>query len=225
MLEWLLELFFPPKCIVCDRRGLALCPRCRSRLPYLPPGVCGRCASYRSARTVCGACRRLSPALSWVRAPLSYSGPARRAVLTLKFRSGRYLAPTMGDLLREAIVMRPIAVDLVIPVPLSSKRLRMRGYNQAALLAEQIASLTGGVLAPEVLSRADRPPQQTLGARERLTNLTGVFTCSPRATVDGKSVLLIDDVITTGATVSACADTLAAAGARRISALAFARDL
>ncbi len=191
----------------------------------MPSGVCARCAGYRGARSVCSGCRRLSPALRWVRAPLTYSGPARRAVLTLKFRSGRYLVPTMGELLREAVLTWPMGVDLVVPVPLSSSRLRARGFNQAALLAEHVAPLTGGVLAPEVLSRTERPPQRTLGARARLTNLEGVFTCRSRTSVVGKSVLLVDDVITTGATVSACADTLAEAGAARVWALAFARDL
>jgi|SRR5579864_3173104 len=223
MLEWLLDQVFPPKCIVCDRRGLALCPLCRHHLPYLPLGVCGRCASRRRARAGCQGCRRLSPALRWVRAPLSYSGPARRAVLTLKFRSGRYLAPIMGDLLREALPR--IEVDLVVPVPLSPRRLRTRGFNQATLLAEQVTDSLHAILTPNVLTRRDRPPQSTLAAADRLANLTGVFACPRPGEVSGKRVLLVDDVVTTGATVSACADTLAEAGASRVWALAFARDL
>jgi ComF family protein len=223
VLEWLLDLVFPPKCLVCERRGVALCPGCRHHLPYLPGGVCPRCASHRRARGTCVGCQRLSPALSSVRAPLSYSGPARRAVLALKFRSGRCLAPTMGELLRAAV--SNLEVDLVVPVPLSAKRLRLRGFNQATLLAEQVAESVHGALSPDVLSRTDRPAQSTLSATERLSNLTGVFVCSRPDQVQGQRVLLVDDVITTGATVSACADTLAEAGAKRVFALAFARDL
>jgi predicted amidophosphoribosyltransferase len=114
-------------------------------------------------------------------------------VLTLKFRSGRYLAPLMGELLREQLGRQPLQADLVIPVPLAPKRLRQRGYNQALLLA----------------------------------NLEDAVTCRhPRArAIQGRRVLLVDDVVTTGATLSACAEALAGAGARRISALTFARDL
>jgi ComF family protein len=174
---------------------------------------------------VCRGCRPLSSALAWVRAPFAYDGAARRAVLMFKFRSGRYLAPTLGELLREALDSRRVEVDLVVPVPLSPARLRARGFNQAELLAEQVARSVNGVLAPEMLRRTDRPSQRTLAATERLSNLVGSFTCSRSADVRGRRVLLVDDVVTTGATVSACADTLADAGAGRVCALAFARDL
>ena len=141
----------------------------------------------------------------------------------MKFRSGRYLAPTMGQLLREALPA--MEADLVVPVPLSPGRLRARGFNQAALLAEQITTSVHGVLAPNVLTRTDRPAQSTLSATVRMSNLKGAFVCPRPEAVRGRRILLVDDVVTTGATVSACADTLAAAGAGRVFALAFARDL
>src|SRR5205807_8293866 len=102
------ETVFPARCIGCGRRGVALCHGCRVGLPYLPSGVCPRCASVRGARGVCRGCRRLSPMLSSVRAPFSYDGAARSAVLTLKFKSGRYLAPVMGEFLRELLARRPL---------------------------------------------------------------------------------------------------------------------
>jgi len=140
----------------------------------------------------------------------------------LKFRSGRYLAPLMGELLHEQVLLHAIDVDVVVPVPLSPARLRLRGFNQAALLAEHVAPVVHAPLC-DVLTRVERPSQRTLAATERLTNLRGAFACSTR--LDGARVLLVDDVVTTGATVSACADTLADAGASRIGVLAFARDL
>ena len=143
----------------------------------------------------------------------------------LKFRSGRYLAPLMGELLRDELVRHPLQADLVVPVPLAAGRLRQRGFNQAALLAEQVVLTVGGRVLADALERTTRPAQQTLTAVERLANLSGAFACPRPADVLGKRVLLVDDVVTTGATVSACADTLAEAGARRISVLAFARDL
>ena len=141
----------------------------------------------------------------------------------LKFRSGRYLAPLMGELIRSAVPS--LEVDLVVPVPLSPSRLRDRGFNQATLLAEQVADSVHGRLTPNVLTRRNRPAQSTLSATARLANMAGVFACAAPGEVRGKRVLLVDDVVTTGATVSACADTLAEAGAARVFALAFARDL
>jgi ComF family protein len=162
----------------------------------------------------------LSPALGWIRAPFAYAGAARSAVLTLKFRSGRYLAPLMGELLCDRI--QGLEFDLVVPVPLSPERMRTRGYNQASLLAEHVSDRLSTPLLP-ALSRAERPAQRSLGESGRLANLMGAFQCCRE--LGGERVLLVDDVVTTGATASACADTLAHAGASRICVLAFARDL
>lgn len=202
-----------------------MCQACRAGLPYLPGGVCSRCASLRGARGRCRGCRSLSAVLTSVRAPFSYDGAARSAVLTLKFRSGRYLAPVMGEFLREALARRPLQADLVVPVPLAPSRLRQRGFNQATLLAHEVEAAVRGVIVADALTRQDRPAQSTLTASRRLVNASGAFTCGRPADVEGQRVLLVDDVVTTGATISACADTLAEAGARRVSALAFARDL
>lgn len=216
----LTELLFPARCLGCQRRGTSLCADCRRDLPYLPREVCFRCATWRSVRGQCRGCQNLASALSWVRAPFAYAGAARTAVLSLKFRSGRYLAPLMAEFLVGAL--RDAHFDLVLPVPLSAARLRERGFNQAALLAQYV---TAGTLAPQALVRVERQPQHRLGATARLTNLSGAFACADTAQVSGSRILLIDDVVTTGATVSACADTLAQAGAARVCALAFARDL
>src|SRR5579859_1927103 len=216
----LADLLFPPKCIGCQCRGTPLCRGCRPELPYLPRSVCFRCASRRFGAARCRGCPRLSSTLSWVRAPFAYSGAARTAVLNLKFRSGRYLVPLMGDFLCPPL--RGAQVDLVVPVPLSPTRLRERGFNQALLLAQHVALAQRLVLAPQALTREDRKSQHTLNAAGRLRNLAGAFQCVDPRAVSGKRVLLVDDVVTTGATVSACADTLAEAGASAVCALAFA---
>jgi ComF family protein len=219
------EALFPARCIGCQRRGTALCTACRSELPYLPAGVCRRCASLKGPRGVCRGCRRLSPALSTLRAPFAYEGAARSAVLSLKFKSGRYLVPLMGEFLRHELELRPLHADVVVPVPLAPRRMKQRGYNQALLLAHQVAAAARAEVIVDALTRAERPPQQSLAAAERLINLRGAFTCRRPAEIFNRRVILIDDVVTTGATLSACTDTLAQAGARRVSALAFARDL
>jgi ComF family protein len=158
-----------------------------------------------------------------VRAPFAYAGAARTAVLNLKFRSGRYLVPLMGELMRGTVERHRAGFDLVVPVPLSQRRLRERGFNQAALLAERVAAQMQAPLADRLLTRVERASQRTLNAEQRLANLLGAFSCE--GLPPDPQVLLVDDVVTTGATVSACADTLAQAGARRVCVLAFARDL
>jgi ComF family protein len=163
--------------------------------------------------------------LSTLRAPFAYEGAARNAVLSLKFKSGRYLVPIMGEFLRRELELRPLQADVVVPVPLAPRRMKQRGYNQALLLAHQVATAAPHQAIVEALERTERPAQQSLGAGERLVNLVGAFTCRGAGDIHGKRVLLVDDVVTTGATLSACTDTLAQAGARRVSALAFARDL
>jgi ComF family protein len=160
-----------------------------------------------------------------VRAVCVYDGVARNAVHTLKFRSGRCVAPVLGELLREHLGRRPLRADLLVPAPMARHRLRERGYNQAALLAGQIVDQVGGTLAVDLLEKADRPPQQTLSAAERRRNLQDAIRCPRPGQVAGRRVLVVDDVMTTGATLSACADVLHEAGAERIFGLVFARDL
>ena len=218
------ETLFPARCIGCQRRGTPLCADCHALLPHLPRGLCARCATRRTAGGACRGCRRLSPSLRGIHAAFAYEGAARNAVLSLKFQSARYLVPLMGELLRESLETHPIHADLVVPVPLSARRLRRRGFNQAALLAERVSPALRGALC-EVLVREDRTAQVGLGAAQRLTNLAGAFRCVDPTGVHGQSVVLVDDVVTTGATASACADTLADAGASRVRVLAFARDL
>lgn len=131
----------------------------------------------------------------------------------------------MGSFLCDALAARPLQIDVIVPVPLSPGRSRKRGFNQAALLAEHVSRNLGQTLLLNALTRQERPPQSALKAADRLKNLSEAFAVADVEAVRGRHVLIVDDVVTTGTTVSACADTLARAGARRISVLAFARDL
>jgi ComF family protein len=150
----------------------------------------------------------------------------RTAIHQLKFRRARFLTFFLAQILAEALARRPLEADLVLPVPLSVSRHRERGFNQSELIAQELAKLGclpapgAGLLARPLEGR----PQVGLPAAERRRNLRGAFGCPRPDQVAGRRCLLIDDVMTTGATLSACALPLLAAGAERVMALVVARE-
>jgi ComF family protein len=144
----------------------------------------------------------------------------------LKYRHARVLAPLLAELLATSLSKRPLQADLVIPVPLSVRRFRERGYNQSMLIARELGSLTS-LPAPQdgVLARIrDTPPQVGLSAADRLKNMRGAFACVDPSRVRGRRCALLDDVMTTGATLEACAETLRQAGAEKVFGLVVARE-
>lgn len=143
----------------------------------------------------------------------------------LKYRRRAELAEPLGKLMAAYWTQHPMPVDVVVPVPLHAARLRERGYNQAALLAREMARRAGLAIDEQTLVRQRATsPQVDLNARQRKENVDGAFRCSSNA-LAGKQVLLIDDVCTTGATLEACAVALYQGGARSVQALTLARAL
>lgn len=158
-----------------------------------------------------------------IRSVLLFEGPARAAIHYFKYRQAQELAKPLGGLLAEYWLSHPIQVDLIVPVPLHPSRLRVRGYNQAALLAQQLGQRAGLPVDEGALRRIRATASQMrLDARQRRQNVRGAFRC-PDGRVRGQQVLLIDDVCTTGATLEACADALRAGGAKAVWALTLAR--
>jgi ComF family protein len=217
---------FPARCLGCGQRGTALCPTCRAELPRLRPPLCPRCSRPERSGLRCAACRRAYAGLATVRAPCAYAGAVGVAVRRLKYGQERHLVALLGGLLHECLADRPLAVDALVPVPLDAARLRARGYNQAALLATSLGAALGWPVLPNALQRT-RPtrPQVGLSPRERRANVRGAFGCPAPALIQGRRLLLIDDVMTTGATLEACAEALVAAGAARVYGLVVARDV
>jgi ComF family protein len=211
---------FGGACFLC--RGAAagvLCAACDADLPRLAPPRCPRCALGSPRGEPCGRCLAEAPRYDATVAALAYEFPADALVHALKFRGELALAGVLGNLLLSLI--SPHEVDCVIPVPLSAARLRQRGYNQAAEIAR---SLSPNRMELNLCVRErDTPPQMELpfGARQR--NVRGAFRCT-RA-LDGESVAVVDDVMTTGATLDEIARTLKAAGARRVVNWVVARTL
>ena len=217
-----LDLLFPPECAVCSREGSFLCADCEPRLPRLSPPYCRMCAEPDAAPT-CSWCRADAPAYERIRAPYRYTGPMRDMVHDLKYGNIRALAPTLGGLLTDYLGSLRFEADVISPVPLHPKRERSRGYNQSHLLAREVSRRIEIPMADDRLLRSmDTPPQVAMSGREeRRQNIEGAFECTRDAT--GLRVLLIDDVVTTGSTMSACASALKDAGAVSVFGLALAR--
>lgn len=210
MRETLAGLLFGGTCFLC--RGAAhgvVCDECEAELPWLPDAVCPRCALASPAGALCGRCLAEPPHFDATVAALWYRFPADVLVQSLKFGGELALAGVLADLLSRKL---HAPADLVVPVPLSSARLRERGYNQAAEIARRLGK---GRLELELCQRArDGRPQVELPFAERQRNVRGAFRV-PRE-LAGATVAVVDDVMTTGATLDEIARALKAAGAARV---------
>jgi ComF family protein len=220
-----LDVLFPPRCVACGKQGAFLCPDCREAMPRALPPRCPLCWQPERRGEECGRCARTRPAFAGARSLYLFQGPVREAVHALKYNHLSALARSMGELMAAYLKTEELPVDLVVPVPLFGRRQRLRGYNQSALLARELARLDGLPLAERGLSRRrDTPPQaRSVDAEARRRNVAGAFAADGRR-VEGRRVLLIDDVMTTGATLDACAQALRQAGAAAVWALTFARE-
>ena len=222
----------PSQCLVCRSwPSRWLCAACASTCWQPQARRCPRCALLLPAASdVCPACLRDAPVLRHCHAAVDYSPPWNGMVQQLKFHQHLAWARRMAQLLlQSAGVAHCLAqADVVLPVPLSAARLRERGYNQAALLAQ--ALLRQGQTPAPLQSRwllrlLDTPAQAQLGRAARLRNLRHAFALEPAciAQIAGRQILLIDDVMTTGATLSAVTNLLLAHGASAVDAIVFAR--
>jgi ComF family protein len=208
---------FGGSCYLC--RGSApaaslLCAACDLDLPRLAAPVCPRCALASPEGEVCGRCLAHPPAYDATIAALSYSFPADVLVHALKYRGELALAPLFARLL-AAEASRRERVDFLVPVPLSARRLARRGYNQATEIARPLAAVLDVTLAPRLCERSrDTPAQSELPWAARARNVRGAFRC-PSA-LEGATVAVLDDVMTTGATLQETALALKRAGAARV---------
>ena len=218
-LRYLAEVFFPPACRLCRRSGeFPICRNCTAEFRLISPPVCRTCGRpLRRADSTgpCGMCRIRSPAFCRARAAGIYEGALRDAIHALKFSGCRAIAAPLGDLVASAAQAGELHADAVVPVPLHPSRLRYRGFNQAELLGRRVACALGLPCEVGVLRRTHRTEAQSRLAREtRLTNVRDVFTCA--GALSGAKVLVVDDVMSTGATASACAHALLAADAKEV---------
>jgi ComF family protein len=221
-----LDLLFPRWCISCGREGDYICSSCRQLLSLITPPVCPRCGRPQSGGMLCLACANWQAEIDGIRSPFIFDGVMRQAIHELKYRNLRALAIPLAKLLHDYIIDNPVPGEVLVPVPLHRKRWRERGYNQSRLLARGLGKLTGLPVVDDCLVRQQHTPPQVRSASvdERRSNVAGVFTCRDER-LQGKQVLLIDDVSTSGATLDACAGALKSAGATSVWGLVMALEM
>ncbi len=227
-----LDLVFPPRCVGCRSFGSFLCPRCLATMPRAQPPRCPLCwmpvlspAEGPGAGGVCRRCRGQPFAFEAARCPFVYDGAAREAVHALKYQGVSTVAEVMARPMAECLEEWAPPAAALVPVPLTGARRRSRGYNQSEMLARELSRLSGLPLATGVLIRRRSAPPQARAADEaaRRANVAAAFAVRQRGPF-AAPLLLVDDVMTSGATLDACAHALRRAGHRPVYALTFARE-
>ena len=223
LLDFILNLLFPVTCCVCpaqvqERRWGGACPDCWSSLIPLEPPFCPQCGDPAPAiEGLCGACRKGEHAFDFARSPLLFTRTLREIIHHLKYSDRVSLANPLGGILKECLIRENFCGELVVPVPLHRSRQRSRGFNQAELMASRL----GRPMNTRLLRRRKNTPSQTgLTRNQRRQNLAGAF--EVLEPVRG-SVIVVDDVYTTGSTMNEIARTLKRAGAERVEVLTAAR--
>lgn len=220
-----LDLFYPSTCGGCGRRGNRWCLNCRAQTERLRPPWCERCGQPvgHPGQRQCRTCLACPPAFAQTRSWGTFAGPLRQAIHRLKYRRDISLGVSLADPLIELFGETGWDCDLVLPVPLGLARLRERGYNQSDLLARPLALALGIPYCSNGLRRIHETRSQVgLTITQRRENVNGAFQAYHKE-VSGRSVLVIDDVATSSATLDACAGALFQAGAVRVFGLTLAR--
>jgi len=222
--EALLDLLFPPRCVGCRRSDTWLCPECRRGIERITGPLCPCCGRpVAQSDRLCSVCRRMAPPIDGIRSAAYFEGVLREAIHRFKYRGGQALAHPLGQLMAEQWLAYHIPAEVLIPVPLHPTRLAERGYNQATLLARELGAAIGLPVETDSLVRIRATtPQISLAAPARQENVRGAFRCLDER-MAGRQVALIDDVCTTGATLSSCSAALQEAGAGSIWAYTLAR--
>lgn len=228
-----LDLLLPPLCLSCG--GMAgnphgFCAACWGELHFITPPVCAACGIpfdfEVDANALCGQCMSEKPVFTAARAALSYDDASRAVILPFKNRDRTDYVPAFTRLMHSAGKNLLDASDVIVPVPLHPLRLFTRRYNQAAMLALGLGKLSKKPVRLDALMRLKATKSQGhLHRSQRKANVARAFALHPRArkSMEGQAVLLVDDVLTTGATANACAKTLLDAGAKEVRVLALAR--
>ncbi len=236
MSDVVIDQLFPPTCVACDQpteTPVGLCSACWRDTFFLSGHLCDCCGAplqqvdEPGSKAICDNCLHHPPAWDQGRCVSAYEGAGRRAVLALKHSDRTDLAPALAQWLSGAVAPIMQGDEVIVPVPLHRVRLLKRRYNQAAELGRALARRIGMEFMPNALLRTIHTPPQKGKRDARFSAMQGAFSLNPRQApaLKGRRILLLDDVITTGATLSACAETLRTADPAVVNVLALARVL
>lgn len=224
--RWLwgsLDLLFPPTCGGCGRSGYHWCDQCQNQAKIIRPPICDMCGQPRQISGVCDHCSSSKPKFTALRSWSLYDGPVREAIGNLKYRRNIGLGLTLSQPLSELFNRLKWKVDIVVPVPLGVARLKERGYNQAGLIAKPLALRIGVPCETQGLKRVRETRSQVgLSFDQRRDNVKNAFQAKQDIVLE-QSILVVDDVATSSATLNACAAALISAGADDIYCLTYAR--
>jgi ComF family protein len=223
-----LDLIFPPQCAICKKKGQKIfCDECLGKVIFIKPPICRICGKPRDKYFIgelCEDCSKEGMPFEIARSVVLYDGAMKEAIHKFKFEGKKALSSFLGRFLVDYLKRGHIPInkiDAVIPLPLSKKREKQRGYNQSGLLAREISGhYSINVDSTSLKKVKDITPQFELSRQHRMSNVKGAFSSSP---LPGKNVLLIDDIYTTGATVREASRALKSAGARNVYVLTLAR--
>lgn len=220
----LLDWVYPPTCAGCSQSGFSWCPACDADIDRISPPLCEICGKQiAGADTRCTNCQTNRPDFSQLRSYAYFQGPVRHAIHRFKYQRDIGMGTIFATFLQELYTKQAWAVDLILPVPLSKARIKQRGYNQAAVIAYPLSLALGRPYCGKALFRIRETRSQVgLSLQERFLNVENAFAAN-KSIVSGKSILLIDDVTTTGSTLSACASALFTQKAASIQCLTVAR--
>lgn len=220
-LDWL----FPPLCGGCGISGTRWCSDCQKKVNAIHDTVCTFCGLPQESVGLCTQCGENPPAYKMLRSWAVFAGPIQGALHRLKYKRDVGLGEALSEQVAGFVSQLNWPVDTLIPIPLGKKRLKERGYNQVAMIAMPLSMQLGLKYLPKAISRARETRSQVgLSAMERQENVRSAF-LADKWKVRGQAILLIDDVATTGATLSSAAEALYNSGARDVYGITIARAL
>ncbi len=218
-------MLFPPVCGGCGKPGSRWCDNCRRSVVFLTEPLCEVCGIPLDAPGLCADCQRARPRFNALRSWSAFDAPVRNALHRLKYRSDLGLGDALAAQLSEFVAALNWPIDCIVPIPLGQKRLQERGYNQVALIARPLAMAMKIDFEADAISRVRETRSQVgLTKLERRENVREAFQAKPKRVIN-RIILLMDDVATTGSTLSSCAEALYAAGARDVFAFTVSRAL
>jgi len=218
-----IDWIYPPYCGGCGRLGVRWCEACQQSVSIICPPICTICGQVQNTNGLCLRCQRARPNFTALRSYASFEGGLRKAIHRLKYSRDLGLGEVLARSMIELLDHLGWVIDIIVPVPLSLDRLKERGYNQASLLALPMAMCLGLPYQPQALTRIKETRSQVgLSVELRQQNVAGAFRATTRC-VQGKSILVVDDVATSGATLDACAVALKEADSSHVYGLTLAR--